>query len=1092
MRASAAALVWLAASGAAVLAAETKGPWQLNGTLTVEQSSGNECPTQRLQQDELVVSQAAAPTSGALFLGDELIKSLAGVPVSTLRLQDPLLTNETADANWITFDRWPNPTTAKLAFQFFRHRCRVTAARIDFQQLEIAPSARGAARVEILADMTTLAQVYAAGRAGDPRPGTAAAAGLYERLSQRLGARHAVALEARFVQMLNAQDTDDLARATALGEELRDVLTQLYGKDSGAVARLRTSLAFTQWRAGRAAAAISETQAALEAIGATSGKTDRFYIATETTLAEYLLRSSRLNEALAAAVEAEDIARTTYGEDSLVRFDALGTLFRVYFISGRSDETRRILTTALPQAKKALGPEHPSYVGLVDALAAAASELRLFDESDIATEFVLRYRERKLGPTNPATVSALVNAAIGRARQGKLDEAERMFLDAYQRLPRNGARHESIPIIEVNLAQLYLDRGDLEQAGPFVDLAVQRNREYYGDGDARTLKALGTRGEWMRRSGDPQAALAVLGDVRARQAAQGGTVELDSLYTLAQMAQAHRALGQVDQAADRLQDLVTLAEAHRDGVAADASSRREVLSRWVGEYKRLAVLRMQQQRVSDAFALAELSKGRSLLDQMSEQQARAVGGLNDAERRQLQALALEIVGLEERLADTEPATTAAIDLIASLVEKRAAYRRAKQAMAVAHPRYAALTQLTLIDGPRATALLGKDEVAVSYLVSDDELLVFVVDAGRVTGMTRPLRQSDRISIDALARLAGRAPFEGGERLWQRADGTRMWAILKPEPAATQIQLPQLARELGALLLEALQPHLRGKRRVLIAPDGPLATIPFEMLVLDDARLVERYEVAYVQSMSVYARIRERARLPNVQSRRSVLAVGAPTFGAVAAANADDEAPATRASRYRAAGLEWQPLPEARREIEAIARTFPGTHVLMGDDASEDRLLALDASGELATYRYLHFATHAFFSSERPDLSAIVLHQPGNALADGFVTVGELPRYRLNSELTVLSACETAAGRIVDGEGVMGFAYALLVAGNRSTVAALWKVPDESTRIFMEHFFAKLRGGASHAAALANAKRTLQKMPRFAAPLHWAGFVLYGR
>jgi CHAT domain-containing protein/tetratricopeptide (TPR) repeat protein len=1085
--------VLIAAAFQAAFAAESDAPVTRAGTLVIEQTSGNECPgAQRLERVQLVVTPAVVPVSGAVFLGDELVKSFAGDPATTLRLRDPLVLNEDAAANWIAFDRWPDPTTAKVGFQFFRHRCRVTAARIEFAGDTALPDDRARSHVETLADMAALARIYAAGRAGDPRPGSVEAAGIHERLSQRLGARHAVTLEARFVQMLNAQDTGDLARATALGEELRDTLGELYGRDAGAVARLRTSLAFTQWRAGHSAAAIAETEAALAAIGAINGKTDRFYIATQRTLAEYLLRSSRHREALEAATSAEEIARTTYGEDSLDRIDSARTLFRVYFISGRSDETRRILTTLLPQVKRKLGPDSPAYVGLVEALSNAAYELRLFDEADAATDFVLQYRERTLGPTNPSTVSALVNAAIGRAQSGRLEEAERMFLDAYQRLPRSGARHESTPTIEVNLAQLYLDRGDLERAKPFVDLAVQRMREYYGDDDAKTLKALGARGEWLRRTGDPQGALQVLADVRARQVAVGGTVRLDSLYTLSQMARAFQALDQVDAAADRLQELVTLAEAHRDGVAADATSRRDVLSRWVADYKHLAVLRLQQERVDAAFTLAELSKGRSLLDQMSERQARAAGGLSEAERRELQRLALDIVSLEERLADTAPASAAAVDLVAELVEKRALYRHAKAVIAAAHPRYAALTRLALVDAPKASALLAKDEVAVSYLISDDSLLIFTLDAGGLRGVARPLSQSDRASIDAFARLAGRAPYAAGGRLWQSPDGTRSWSIVKPNAAATQIALPQLARELGALLLDPARAALRGKRRVLVAPDGPLATLPFELLTREGAPLVERHEVAYVQSMSVYARMLDRARAPNTQRRRSVLAIGAPTFGAVDQQPADRETPATTASRYRSSGLAWQPLPEARREIEAIARTFPGTRVLLGDDASEDRLLALEASGELANYRYLHFATHAFFSSERPELSAIVLHQPGSAMADGFVTVAELPRYRLNSELTVLSACETAAGRIVDGEGVMGFAYALLVAGNRSTIAALWKVPDESTRVFMERFFVALRDGASHAAALASAKRALQRMPRFAAPLHWAGFVLYGR
>lgn len=191
------------------------------------------------------------------------------------------------------------------------------------------------------------------------------------------------------------------------------------------------------------------------------------------------------------------------------------------------------------------------------------------------------------------------------------------------------------------------------------------------------------------------------------------------------------------------------------------------------------------------------------------------------------------------------------------------------------------------------------------------------------------------------------------------------------------------------------------------------------------------------------------------------------------------------------GIDWAPLPAAEREAKAVAALFPGAMIFTGADASEERLQQLEARGELARFRYLLFATHGYLSLDAPALSAVVLRQPGSALADGYVTAAEWAGYTLRSDLIVLSACETGLGKDVIGEGVMGLPYAMFVAGNRNTLLSLWKVPDASTAEFIVRFFTKLRAGTTQVAALAQTKREMMNSPRFRDPVHWAGFVLYG-
>jgi CHAT domain-containing protein len=203
-----------------------------------------------------------------------------------------------------------------------------------------------------------------------------------------------------------------------------------------------------------------------------------------------------------------------------------------------------------------------------------------------------------------------------------------------------------------------------------------------------------------------------------------------------------------------------------------------------------------------------------------------------------------------------------------------------------------------------------------------------------------------------------------------------------------------------------------------------------------------------------------------------------------------EGEATRGKRERLA-LIWPELPHSEVEARSVVQLFPGSKLLVGSQASEAELLRTDREGELANYRYLLFATHGYLDLDAPQLSAVVLSQVGTGDADGYVTAAEWLGYRLRSDLTVLSACETGVGRQVRGEGVWGLPYALFVAGNTNTVVTLWPVADRSTSLFVQRFFARLRDGQGHAVALAETKREFLRDRRLRAPIHWAGFVLYG-
>jgi CHAT domain-containing protein len=182
---------------------------------------------------------------------------------------------------------------------------------------------------------------------------------------------------------------------------------------------------------------------------------------------------------------------------------------------------------------------------------------------------------------------------------------------------------------------------------------------------------------------------------------------------------------------------------------------------------------------------------------------------------------------------------------------------------------------------------------------------------------------------------------------------------------------------------------------------------------------------------------------------------------------------------------------SRTEAEAIAGLAPGrTRLFLDFAAARDGL----ASPEVRSARVIHFATHGLLNSRRPERSGLVLSMvgPRGQTRDGFLRLGDVQSLSLQADLVVLSACETALGKEVRGEGLVGLTRAFMAAGTPRVVSSLWQVDDHATAELMKRFYSSLlRGDLPAAAALREAQRTMSADPRWRAPYYWAGFTFNG-
>jgi CHAT domain-containing protein len=307
--------------------------------------------------------------------------------------------------------------------------------------------------------------------------------------------------------------------------------------------------------------------------------------------------------------------------------------------------------------------------------------------------------------------------------------------------------------------------------------------------------------------------------------------------------------------------------------------------------------------------------------------------------------------------------------------------------------------------------------------------------------------------------------------------------------------------------------------LIVIPDGILATIPFESLLtsnftgdINDYKsypfLIKKFNISYSYSANLFYRTfsKQKSPSPEITKLNDWLAF-APVFD-----NSGDQT-MVLSTRELQKQLKWlktdslmtnrsmfdrnyiTPLPATETETEAIFKLYDENNlkakVLLHNNANEKFI----KSGELAKYKVLHFATHGFVNSERPELSGLLLAQDTTSGEDGVLYSGEIYNLKLNADLVVLSACETGLGKIQKGEGIIGLTRALLFAGAKNIIVSLWQVADESTSELMVDFYKNSlvsKGQISYSEALRNAKLKMISEGKYAHPLFWSPFILIGK
>ena len=472
--------------------------------------------------------------------------------------------------------------------------------------------------------------------------------------------------------------------------------------------------------------------------------------------------------------------------------------------------------------------------------------------------------------------------------------------------------------------------------------------------------------------------------------------------------------------------------------------------------------------LSDALTASERARARVLLESLGESRAEIREGVDPRlleRERQIQAElnAKETARLRLLLSPSTPQLSREIEN--SVKDLTAQFEQLSTQIRQSSPHYAALhfpKPLSLAEIQKQ--VLDPDTLLLEYALGDQRSFVWLVSPDNISAAVLP----PKTAVEEATRRFHDALLDPGG---------------KPE---------QPGAELGKMLLGDMSSRLEGKRLLIVA-DGALQYLPFAALPdpADGQPLIIRHELVNLPSASTLAVLRREFgdRKP---APKTVAIFADPVF------SADD----SRIDRARTASaqrgidpnsLHLPRLPGTRREAAAIAALAPESNRKQALDFDANR--ATLTSADIKQYRILHLATHGLLNTEHPELSGIALSlvdRRGNTI-DGFLRLHEIYNLKFNSDLAVLSACQTALGKEILGEGLVGLTRGFMYAGVPRVVASLWKVDDRATAELMRRFYSGMLGSSAlrPAAALRAAQVDMLKTRGWENPYYWAAFTLQG-
>ncbi len=572
------------------------------------------------------------------------------------------------------------------------------------------------------------------------------------------------------------------------------------------------------------------------------------------------------------------------------------------------------------------------------------------------------------------------------------------------------------------------------------------------------------------------------------------------IVTRYQLARLERALGRMDAAREQIRaardsiELLRRSISDRDLRATYFAGFQQVYALEVGLLVDAYTKHPVPEAAEAALSAAESARARSLLDTLAETRLEIQNSVNsDLTQREQRAQdkIAEVLARQARLFRNSPITDPGVqqqkkriegEFNAAIEELRNIRSEIRQE-SKQNKTDAVLSQSASLSGKEIKAMLDDDTLLLEFSLGDELSYLFIVSSKDIIPVLLPKRRViEDLAVDAYQKLSARnklpASLGYDERIRREHELDASFA--------------QVAGKLSQVLFEKTAGVL-GTKRLLIVKDGALQYIPFSALFEPNAKggvtadpLLLKHEVVVLPSATSVASLREQVR---DRARKTLMVLADPVYESI-----DTRAQETVKAGSRGAepDLKFHRLAFSNEEKNQIAKLVDKNEMKSweGFDVNMSNII----SGELSNYRVVHFSMHGIFDFGNPNTSGLVLslfNQQGKLEKRPILGINDIYNLHLSATLVVLSACETALGREIKGEGLVGLTRGFMYAGAPRVVASLWEVDDPVTAGFMKSFYSKiLQDKLSTAEALRAAQKEVWEVHK-KSPYYWAAFELQG-
>ena len=636
--------------------------------------------------------------------------------------------------------------------------------------------------------------------------------------------------------------------------------------------------------------------------------------------------------------------------------------------------------------------------------------------------------------------------------------------------------------------------GKKDEAWTQLQQAIRLYREI-GDrrGQANALNTLA--GIYHNANQNPAALLHYKRALNLYRAAGDKQGEAATLYS---MAVVERAMGNLTGALTHVKESTTAIEALRLQIvspelrASYYASVRQHAELYIDLTMRAGAASIDKAQLESAFEISEHAHARSLLEVLGEASAHIRQGVDPKllEQEQIlqQKLNAQALYKMRLLGQPEPHELEIVER--DIRELTASYLEVETQIRQQSPRYANLVQPQPLTLKRIQDELPDGTLLLEYTLGAERSYVWAITNNSLNAYTLPGRDEIESLVKSVCALLV------ARQTLNTSDANYIERVTQADA-----EYWRQASRLSQILLRPVSDAIQGKT-ILVVPDGALYYLPFEALPapgqnnnqgsFEATPLIVDHEVVTLASASILAAIRQTVRVGS-NEEKLIAILADPVFSTTdSRVKKLSSAPAQQSFQLTDA-ISLTRLPATEDEAESIMALVPSGTGTMATGFDANRTMAL--SGQLGQYTIVHLATHGVVDVENPEMSGIVLSlvsRDGKS-REGLVQLHDVYNMNLaNTQLVVLSACETALGKEVRGEGLVGLSRGFMYAGASSVVASLWKVDDRATTELMTKFYKGLfEEGLTASAALRNAKLSMWRESRYHAPFYWAAFPLQG-